>query len=70
MKFASATNLKRKSGVAQWRDLRLSFNSHADCKALVRASIARRTPPSTPRGRRLTGNQHKPFIPGRPLQRS
>jgi hypothetical protein len=25
MKLASATNLYRKSGVAQWRDLRFSF---------------------------------------------
>jgi hypothetical protein len=26
MKFANATNLDRKSGVAQWRDLRFSPN--------------------------------------------
>ena len=26
MKFANATNINRKSGVAQWRDLRFSFN--------------------------------------------
>jgi hypothetical protein len=25
MKFANATNLDRKSGVAQWRDLRFSY---------------------------------------------
>jgi hypothetical protein len=30
MKFANATNLDRKSGVAQWRDLRFLFGSHAD----------------------------------------
>jgi hypothetical protein len=27
MKFANATNLNRKSGVAQWRDLRCAFLS-------------------------------------------
>jgi len=27
MKFADATNLNRKSGVAQWRDLRCAFPS-------------------------------------------
>jgi hypothetical protein len=30
MKFASATNLYRKSGVAQWRDLRFFSYSHTD----------------------------------------
>jgi len=35
MKFASATNFYRKSGVAEWRDLRFSFSSHADSKALM-----------------------------------
>jgi hypothetical protein len=25
MKFANATNINRKSGVAEWRDLRFSF---------------------------------------------
>jgi hypothetical protein len=34
MKIANATKLNRKSGVAQWRDLRFSFGSHADSKAL------------------------------------
>jgi hypothetical protein len=43
MKFASAINLNRKSGVAQWRDLRLSFGSHANSLVLIRTSIARRT---------------------------
>ena len=33
--FANATNIHRKSGVAQWRDLRFSFSSHADSKALM-----------------------------------
>jgi hypothetical protein len=28
MMFANATNLNRKSGVAQWRDPRFSFRSH------------------------------------------
>ena len=36
MTFANATNIHRKSGVAQWRDLRFSFSSHADSKALMR----------------------------------
>jgi hypothetical protein len=30
MLLANATNFYRKSGVAQWRDLRFSFSSHAD----------------------------------------
>jgi len=30
MKFTNATKLNRKSGVAQWRDLRFSLNSHLD----------------------------------------
>ena len=30
MKFANATNTNRKSGVAEWRDLRFPFSSHAD----------------------------------------
>jgi hypothetical protein len=33
MKFANATNLDRKSGVAQWRDLRFLFRFHAHSKA-------------------------------------
>ena len=36
MKFANATKLDRKSGVAQWRDLRFSFGSHVDSEALMR----------------------------------
>ena len=35
MNFANATTTNRKSGVAQWRDLRFSFSSHADSKALM-----------------------------------
>jgi hypothetical protein len=35
MKCANATKFHRKSGVAQWRDLRFSFSSHADSKALM-----------------------------------
>jgi hypothetical protein len=35
MKFANATNINRKSGVAQWRDLRFSFISHANSLALM-----------------------------------
>jgi hypothetical protein len=34
MMFVNATTFYRKSGVAQWRDLRFSFGSHADSKAL------------------------------------
>ena len=34
-KFANATNANRKSGVAQWRDLRFSFSSHPDVKPLA-----------------------------------
>jgi hypothetical protein len=30
MKFANATNLNRKSGVAQWRDLRCAFWGHSN----------------------------------------
>jgi hypothetical protein len=30
MKFANATKINMKSGVAQWRDLRFSFSSHAN----------------------------------------
>ena len=37
MKFANATNLNRKSGVAQWRDLRFSSSSHADTKARTKS---------------------------------
>jgi hypothetical protein len=33
MKIANATKLNRKSGVAQWRDLRFSFGSHLDSEA-------------------------------------
>ena len=35
MMFANATNIHRKSGGAQWRDLRFSLSSHADSKALM-----------------------------------
>jgi hypothetical protein len=34
MKIANATKLNRKSGVAQWRDLRFSFSSHPDAEPL------------------------------------
>ncbi len=33
MKFANATKLNRKFGVAEWRDLRFLFSSHADSEA-------------------------------------
>jgi hypothetical protein len=34
MKFVNAININRKSGIAQWRDLRCSFSSQGDSKAL------------------------------------
>jgi hypothetical protein len=39
MKLTSATNLNRKSGVAEWRDLRFPFGSHIDFKALIRPTL-------------------------------
>jgi len=32
MKFANATNLNRKSGVAQWRDLLFHFRAQRMCR--------------------------------------
>jgi hypothetical protein len=44
MKIANATKLNRKSGVAQWRDLRFSFSSHwivVACWAICTATGSR-----------------------------
>ncbi len=49
MLFANATNFNRKSGVAQWRDLRFSFTSHPNSKALMSSyySVPRMPEPSS-----------------------
>jgi hypothetical protein len=35
MKFANATNLDRKSGVAQWRDLLFHFRAQQMCRGQI-----------------------------------
>ena len=45
MKFANATNLNRKSGVAQWRDLRFLFpSSLRNCGASPHPVVPATTP--------------------------